>query len=73
MYYFGVTALDRFKKRLKDYPQYCQHITCIDHFKEFPAHLIKWVEYGVQSAVPPGDPQGKKMCSLLLLGNNFSF
>ena len=56
MYYFGVTALDRFKTRLKDYPQYCQHITCIDHFKDFPAHLIKWVEYGVQSQTPPGDP-----------------
>ena len=44
--------------RLKDYPQYCQHITCIDHFKEFPAHLVEWVEYGVQSAAPPSKPHG---------------
>ena len=27
MYFFGVAALDRFRTRLKDYPQYCQHIT----------------------------------------------
>ena len=58
MYYFGVTALDRFKMRLKDYPQYCQHITCIDHFKNFPPHLIEWVEAGVQSQMPANKPQG---------------
>ena len=58
MYFFGVAALDRFRTRLKDYPQYCQHITCIDHFKEFPAHLVEWVEYGVQSAAPPSKPHG---------------
>ncbi len=57
MYFFGITALDRFKVRLKDYPQYCQHISCIEHFKEhFPAFLVKWVEYGMQSQLPPGDP-----------------
>jgi hypothetical protein len=33
MYFFGITALDRFKTRLKDYPQYCQHVSCITHFK----------------------------------------
>ncbi len=61
MYFFGVTALDRFKVRLKDYPQYCQHISCIEHFKDFPPFLIKWVEYGMQNQLPPGDPPtGKK-------------
>ena len=24
MYFFGIAALDRFKTKLKDYPQYCQ-------------------------------------------------
>ena len=43
---------------MKDYPQYCQHITCIDHFKEFPAHLVEWVEYGQRSAMPPSKPHG---------------
>uniref|UniRef100_A0A8C9QEK3 CCR4-NOT transcription complex subunit 1 n=1 Tax=Spermophilus dauricus TaxID=99837 RepID=A0A8C9QEK3_SPEDA len=39
MYYFGIAALDRFKNRLKDYPQYCQHLASISHFMQFPHHL----------------------------------
>ena len=58
MYFFGIAALDRFKTRLKDYPQYCQHVSCIPHFKDFPAHLVEWVEFGAQSQVPPNKPQG---------------
>ncbi len=58
MYFFGIAALDRFKSRLKDYPQYCQHVTCIGHFKSFPAHLIKWIEFGGQSQAPPDKPSG---------------
>ena len=56
MYYFGVLALDCFKNRLKEYPQYCHHLTAIEHFKDFPAHLIEWVQYGMQRKAPPGDP-----------------
>lgn len=41
MYNFGITALDRFKNRLKDYHQYCSHITGIPHFQQFPQHLIE--------------------------------
>lgn len=41
MYNFGITALDRFKNRLKDYHQYCSHITAIPHFHQFPQHLIE--------------------------------
>lgn len=25
--------------RLKDYPQYCQHLASIGHFSQFPHHL----------------------------------
>jgi len=56
MSWFGLIALDRFKGRLKEYCQYCQHVASIPHFKEFPPHLIKWVEYGGQAAEPPGKP-----------------
>ena len=56
MYYFGVLALDCFKNRLKEYPQYCHHLTAIEHFKDFPPHLIEWVQYGMQRKAPPGDP-----------------
>ena len=58
MYFFGVAALDRFKTRLKDYPQYCQHVSVIAHFKDFPNHLIDWVEFGANSQTPPNRPQG---------------
>lgn len=56
MYYFGIAALDRFKSKLKDYPQYCQHLSCISHFKDFPPHLIEWVEFGTRSQSPPTKP-----------------
>lgn len=58
MYYFGIAALDRFKSRLKDYHKYCEHVRAIQHFSEFPAHLIEYVEYGLQSLEPPNKPQG---------------
>lgn len=58
MYYFGIAALDRFKSRLKDYHKYCEHVRAIPHFSEFPAHLIEYVEYGLQSMEPPNKPQG---------------
>lgn len=58
MYFFGITALDRFKTRLKDYPQYCQHLASIPHFKDFPEHLKECVDYGARSQEPPSRPQG---------------
>uniref|UniRef100_A0AAY4E4J5 CCR4-NOT transcription complex subunit 1 n=1 Tax=Denticeps clupeoides TaxID=299321 RepID=A0AAY4E4J5_9TELE len=58
MYYFGIAALDRFKNRLKDYPQYCQHLASINHFLQFPHHLQEYIEYGQQSRDPPVKMQG---------------
>ncbi|XP_029687920.1 CCR4-NOT transcription complex subunit 1 isoform X2 [Takifugu rubripes] len=64
MYYFGIAALDRFKNRLKDYPQYCQHLASIAHFLQFPHHLqellksVQYIEYGQQSRDPPVKMQG---------------
>jgi CCR4-NOT transcription complex subunit 1 len=52
MYYFGIAALDRFKPKLKDYPLYCQHLAQIPHFRDFPQHLIEYIECGTQSAEP---------------------
>ncbi len=53
MYYFGIAALDKFKTRLKDYPQYCQHLSAIQHFNEFPPLLTEYVKFGVTSREPP--------------------
>lgn len=59
MYYFGATALDRFKSKLCQYQKYCEYIRSIPHFNQFPPHLIKYVEYGCNSEVPPDMPQGQ--------------
>ena len=61
MYFFGIAALDRFKARLKDYPQYCQHVSSLPHFKEFPPHLVEWIEYGARSQTPLNKPEGPVM------------
>ncbi|CAG5118083.1 unnamed protein product, partial [Candidula unifasciata] len=53
MYLFGVASLERFKTKLKEYPQYCQHLAQIPHFMQLPPHLIEYVEYGARSQEPP--------------------
>ncbi|MCG8623969.1 MAG: hypothetical protein MJE68_18510 [Proteobacteria bacterium] len=39
MYLFGVSALDKFKSRLHEFPQYCASIATIQHFQSFPNYL----------------------------------
>ncbi|XP_015786178.1 CCR4-NOT transcription complex subunit 1 [Tetranychus urticae] len=53
MYFFGIAALDRFKSKLKEYPLYCQHLTSIPHFNEFPRPLQEYIQYGASSEDPP--------------------
>jgi CCR4-NOT transcription complex subunit 1 len=74
MYYFGVTALDRFKNKLHTYHKYCDHVRSIPHFNQFPPHLIKFVEYGCNSEMPPdagpfnsttSDPSGQLLPNAL--------
>ena len=67
MFYFGVAALDRFKTRLKEYPQYCQHVTMIPHFRDFPPHLVQWVEHGTSSVEPPSKPSGPVLPPSLMM------
>ncbi|XP_011168409.1 CCR4-NOT transcription complex subunit 1 isoform X1 [Solenopsis invicta] len=66
MYYFGITALDRFKSRLKEYQTYCEHVRTISHFAEFPPHLVEYIEYGLQGQEPPSRPQGPKTLAAML-------
>lgn len=58
MYYFGIVALDKYRSRLKEYPRYCQHLMAIQHFNEFPPHLIEYIKFGTQSQEPPTRPSG---------------
>ena len=39
MYLFGIAALDKFKTRLHEFPQYCASIATIPHFQNFPKYL----------------------------------
>jgi len=41
MFMFGTSALDKFKTRLKDCAQYCQHIVALPHFNQFPSILAE--------------------------------
>lgn len=66
MYYFGITALDRFKSRLKDYSTYCDHLRGIPHYSDFPPHLMEYIEYGSQGQEPPARPQGPKAIATML-------
>lgn len=65
MYFFGITALDRFKSKLHLYQKYCEHVRSIPHFSEFPPHIIEYVEYGAQGQEPPNKPQGNLMPNAL--------
>ncbi|XP_053697550.1 CCR4-NOT transcription complex subunit 1 [Sabethes cyaneus] len=58
MYYFGITALDRFKNKLHLYPKYCEYVHSITHFDQFPPHLIEYIEYGSQGQEPPNKQLG---------------
>lgn len=53
MFFFGITALDKMKTRLHTYPNYSEYLKQIQHFNEFPPHLIDYVNYGCKSEVPP--------------------
>ncbi|XP_065914765.1 CCR4-NOT transcription complex subunit 1-like isoform X2 [Dysidea avara] len=59
MFMFGIAALDKFKGKLKDWPEYCGEITNIPHFSQFPLHLQQCVQYGQQLLLNmDGTPSG---------------
>lgn len=67
MFHFGIAALDRFKTRLKEYPQYCQHVTKIAHFRDFPPHIIQWLQAGTQGEMPLNRPTGQVLPPSLMM------
>jgi len=44
MFRFGMFALEQFKERLHEWPQYCSHIVQIPHLKEGYATLVQEIE-----------------------------
>ncbi|KAL7487906.1 hypothetical protein ACHAW6_013484 [Cyclotella cf. meneghiniana] len=44
MFRFGMFALEQFKERLHEWPQYCSHIVQIPHLRETYAQLVSEIE-----------------------------
>jgi len=44
MFRFGMFALEQFKERLHEWPQYCSHIVLIQHLKDGYADLVSEIE-----------------------------
>mmetsp|Transcript_25184 Transcript_25184/g.73927 ORF Transcript_25184/g.73927 Transcript_25184/m.73927 type:complete len:2663 (-) Transcript_25184:304-8292(-) len=50
MFRFGMFALEQFKERLHEWPQYCSHIVQIPHLKEGYVDLVKEIETAMGQA-----------------------
>jgi len=56
MFRFGMFALEQFKGRLHEWPQYCSHIVQIDHLKERYASLVAEIDGAMVDSQPKGAP-----------------
>ncbi|GMI05586.1 hypothetical protein TrVE_jg1082 [Triparma verrucosa] len=50
MFRFGMFAVEQFKNRLHEWPQYCSHIIQIPHLKQSHAQLVSEIEAVMQKA-----------------------
>ena len=54
MFMFGIHAIDEFKQKLKDYPQYCRFLKEKNpNYKDFPPRLLEYIEHGAEAQEPP--------------------
>lgn len=44
MFLFGAKALEQFRDRLVEWPQYCNHILQISHLRSTHAELVSFIE-----------------------------
>lgn len=44
MFSFGLAALEQFRDRLVEWPQYCNHILQISHMREAHGGLVEFIE-----------------------------
>jgi hypothetical protein len=44
MFSFGLTALEKFRDRLVEWPQYCNHILQISHMREAHGSLVEFIQ-----------------------------
>lgn len=52
MFRFGMFALEQFKGRLHEWPQYCSHIVQIDHLKDRYASLVAEIDGAMVESQP---------------------
>ena len=55
MFKFGMCALEQFKSRLAEWPQYCHHILQISHIRQSHAELIDYIQAATQGRRMVGD------------------
>lgn len=58
MFQFGMFALEQFKGRLHEWPQYCSHIVQIPHLKEGYADLVSEIETAMLESQNRASTQG---------------
>lgn len=54
MFKFGMCALEQFKQRLVEWPQYCHHILQITHVRQAHEDLISYIQEALTSTRPAG-------------------
>lgn len=54
MFSFGLAALEKFRDRLVEWPQYCNHILQISHMREAHGGLVEFIERAL--ARPSAEP-----------------
>ncbi|XP_024528197.1 CCR4-NOT transcription complex subunit 1 isoform X1 [Selaginella moellendorffii] len=50
MFSFGMTALEQFRSRLEEWPQYCNHILQISHMRDGHMDLVDYIERSLARA-----------------------
>jgi hypothetical protein len=55
MFKFGMCALEQFKQRLVEWPQYCHHILHISHIRQSHSELIQHIQTALQGRPMVGE------------------
>nr|XP_027201805.1 CCR4-NOT transcription complex subunit 1-like [Dermatophagoides pteronyssinus] len=61
---FGQAALNKLKTRLKEFPQFCNHLCNIPAYRDLPPILIEYIEFAKQGMNPPSLAQNHRITLL---------
>lgn len=57
MFKFGLFALQQFKSRLGEWPQYCSHILQIPHIRQYHPDIVEFIEDSLKNASGVAAPE----------------